>query len=187
MKATLLKKGGMTTIFSQDGNALPATKLVGGNCSVCGLKTKEKDGYEAVLLALKGKKTVKREIKEWSGEVSLDQEIKVGEIFKEGDLVNVTGTSKGKGFAGVVKRWHFRGGPRTHGQSDRERAPGSIGSTTTPGRVYKGKKMAGKMGQRKTTTKNLKVIKVDMEKNEIYLQGAVPGVRGGLLLVKKNE
>lgn len=177
----------MTTIFDQGGNALSATRLVGGSCAVCGIKTKQKDGYEAVLLALKGKKTVKREIRDWSGEVLLDQEIKIGELLKDGDMVSVTGISKGKGFAGVVKRWHFQGGPRTHGQSDRERAPGSIGSTTTPGRVYKGKRMAGKMGQQKTTVKNLRVLKIDNEKNEVYLKGAVPGVRGSLLLVKKND
>lgn len=177
----------MTTIFDQGGNALSATRLVGGKCVVCGVKTKQKDGYEAVQLALKGKKTVKREIKDWSGEVLLYQEIKIGEVVEDGDIVSVTGISKGKGFSGVVKRWHFRGGPRTHGQSDRERAPGSIGSTTTPGRVYKGKRMAGKMGQQKTTVRNLKVLKVDSEKNEIYVKGAVPGVRGSLLLIKKNE
>lgn len=117
----------------------------------------------------------------------LGKEAKLGEIFQPGDLINVVGTSKGKGFAGVVKRHHFAGGPRTHGQSDRERAPGSIGSTTTPGRVLKGKRMAGRMGHGRTTVKNLLIAKVDTEKNILYVRGAVPGVRKGLLSLKKVE
>lgn len=118
-------------------------------------------------------------------------DLKVGDliyakdIFKPGDLVSVSGVSKGKGFAGVVKRWGFAGGPKTHGQSDRQRSPGSIGQGTTPGRVHKGKKMAGRMGNKYVTVKNLTVVQVDDEKNEIALSGPVPGVYGGLLLVKK--
>ena len=112
-------------------------------------------------------------------------EIKAENIFKVGDLVQVTGTSKGKGFAGVVKRHHFKGGPRTHGQSDRERAPGSIGQTTTPGRVYKGKRMAGRMGNQKTTIKNLKVVAIDAEKNILTVSGVVPGGRNSRLIIKK--
>nr|AKQ03264.1 50S ribosomal protein L3, large subunit ribosomal protein L3 [uncultured Microgenomates bacterium Rifle_16ft_4_minimus_37906] len=104
---------------------------------------------------------------------------------EEGDIIQVTGTSKGKGFAGVVKRWHFAGGPRTHGQSDRERAPGSIGQTTTPGRVLKGKKMAGRMGGERVTLKNLQIVSVNPETNEVEISGPVPGVTGGLLIVKK--
>jgi len=103
-----------------------------------------------------------------------------------GDKVKVTGTSKGKGFAGVVKRWHFAGGPRTHGQSDRERAPGSIGQTTTPGRVYKGKKMAGRMGGKKVTVKGLKVVEVKPEENLLVIKGLVPGAKGGKVLVSKQ-
>jgi len=114
-------------------------------------------------------------------------EVKLTEIFKEGELITVRGVSKGKGFAGVVKRHHFAGGPRTHGQSDRERAPGSIGSTTTPGRVLKGKRMAGRKGSERVTVKNLKILKIDPEKNILYLQGAVPGVRKGKLELIKNE
>lgn len=115
------------------------------------------------------------------------KEVNLGEIFKEGETVTVSGISKGKGFAGGVKRHHFEGGPRTHGQSDRERAPGSIGSTTTPGRVLKGKRMAGRKGHERVTVKNLKVLKVDLEKNILYLKGAVPGVRKGVLELKKYE
>jgi len=111
---------------------------------------------------------------------------KLAEIVKEGDTVVVTGISKGKGFAGVVKRHGFAGGPRTHGQSDRERAPGAIGSTTTPGRVLKGKRMAGHKGQEKVTIKNLEVLKVDEEKNAIFLKGSVPGVRKSLLTISLN-
>jgi len=115
------------------------------------------------------------------------KEVNLGEIFKEGEIITVRGISKGKGFAGNVKRHHFEGGPRTHGQSDRERAPGSIGSTTTPGRVLKGKRMAGRKGGERVTVKNLKVLKIDPEKNTIYLKGAVPGVRKGRLILEKNE
>lgn len=115
------------------------------------------------------------------------KETNLGEIFKEGDVITVRGISKGKGFAGGVKRYNFAGGPRTHGQSDRERAPGSIGSTTTPGRVMKGKRMAGRKGRERVTIKNLKILQIDAEKNTLYLKGAVPGVKKGILVLKKNE
>lgn len=118
------------------------------------------------------------------------EKIKVEDVFKKGDKVVVSGISSGKGFAGVMKRWGFKGGPRTHGQSDRERAPGSIGQTTTPGRVYKGKKMPGRMGGVKKTVLGLEVIEIDTEKREIVIKGLVPGVRGGLVnlqLMKRNE
>lgn len=118
-------------------------------------------------------------------EYKVGDEIKASDIFRVGDIIQITGTSKGKGFAGVVKRWHFAGGPRTHGQSDRERAPGSIGQTTTPGRVFKGKKMAGRMGGERVTLKNLQVISVNPEANEIDISGPVPGIPGGLLIIKK--
>jgi len=116
----------------------------------------------------------------------IGKEVKLAELYKEGELLSLWGISKGKGFAGVVKRYHFAGGPRTHGQSDRERAPGSIGSTTTPGRVLKGKRMAGRMGNQRVTIKNLLVLKIDAKENALYVQGAVPGRKGGLLnLIKK--
>lgn len=128
-------------------------------------------------------------------EVRLDKEtdlkvgdtVKASDIFKVGDVASVTGTSKGKGFAGVVKRWHFAGGPKTHGQSDRQRAPGAIGQGTTPGRVLKGKKMAGRMGMDRVTLKNVQVIVVDSEKNEISLSGPIPGPFGSYLVLTKKE
>jgi large subunit ribosomal protein L3 len=113
-------------------------------------------------------------------------EIKISDVFRKGDLVNVSGISKGKGFAGVVKRWHFAGGPKTHGQSDRLRAPGSIGQGTTPGRVLKGKKMAGRMGGERKTIKNLIVVDVDSEKGELLVSGPVPGKSSGLLIITKT-
>lgn len=119
------------------------------------------------------------------GDLKPGTEIKAEEVFTAGDIVQVTGISKGKGFQGVVKRHHFKGGPRTHGQSDRERAPGAIGSTTTPGRVYKGKRMAGRMGNDQVTIKNLKVIEIDAEKNILTISGLVPGGRNALLIIKK--
>lgn len=119
-------------------------------------------------------------------QVKVGDTVKVGDVFQPGDKISVMGTSKGKGFAGVVKRWGFAGGPRTHGQSDRERAPGSIGSTTTPGRVYKGKKMAGRMGQDRVTVKRLEVFEVDPEKNLLVVKGLVPGVKNSLLIIEKE-
>lgn len=119
-------------------------------------------------------------------DVSLGKEIKVEAVFAVGDTVRVTGTSKGKGFAGVVKRHHFKGGPRTHGQSDRERAPGSIGQTTTPGRVYRGKRMAGRMGNDTVTVRNLTVIAMDPATQTLTLKGLVPGAKNGLLIVAKE-
>lgn len=113
-------------------------------------------------------------------------EIKVESVFAPGDVIRVTGTSKGKGFAGVVKRHHFQGGPRTHGQSDRERAPGSIGQTTTPGRVYRGKRMAGRMGNDTVTVRNLKVVAVDPTAQTITIKGLVPGAVSGLLIISKE-
>lgn len=128
-----------------------------------------------------------REIKlENPGNLSLGQIIKVESIFAPGDRVKVTGISKGKGFAGVVRRHGFAGGPRTHGQSDRERAPGSIGMTTTPGRVFRGKRMAGRMGNERVTTGKLTVLAVDPDKNLLMIKGLVPGARGGLLIIQKQ-
>lgn len=117
--------------------------------------------------------------------ISLGQEIKLDQVFSIGDALKITGTSKGKGFAGVVKRHGFAGGPRTHGQSDRLRAPGAIGSGTTPGRVYKGKKMAGHMGGAQVSTRGLEVVGIDKEKNLLTVKGAVPGATGGLIMVTK--
>jgi len=115
-----------------------------------------------------------------------DEVLKIEEIFKPGDIVDVTGTSKGKGFAGVVKRHHFRGGPKTHGQSDRLRAPGSIGQTTTPGRVYKGKRMAGHMGQDKVTVKNLRIVDIDPANKKLYISGLIPGAKNSIVYITRT-
>lgn len=126
-----------------------------------------------------------REVRTAEEEYKAGDVIVPSQVLKPGDLVQVTGVSKGKGFVGVVGRWGFAGGPKTHGQSDRLRAPGSIGRGTTPGRVVKGQKMAGRMGQEKATVKNLRVMKLDEEKGELWLSGLVPGARGSLLVIKK--
>lgn len=191
-----------------DGARIPTTKVVAGPCVVTYIKNEEKDGYWAVQLGF-GQRRLKNTTKPLRGhfkgvikdnfaprfvkEVRVDKEpeykvgdqLKASDIFNVGDIVTVTGTSKGKGFAGVVKRWGFAGGPKTHGQSDRQRAPGSIGQGTTPGRVFKGKHMAGHMGVDTVTVKNLKVIALDNEKNEVEIAGPVPGAPGGLLVIRK--
>lgn len=203
----LASKGGMSQTFVE-GRRVPITKVMAGPCVVTQIKKEDKDGYWAVQLGF-GEKRIKNVSKPLQGhlkslikdkkaprflrEVRLEKEpeFKVGDIvsasdiFNKGDVISVSGTSKGKGFAGGVKRWGFAGGPRTHGQSDRERAPGSIGQTTTPGRVFKGKHMAGRMGGEKVTVKNLQVVSVNPETNEIEILGAVPGIKEGLLIVKR--
>lgn len=190
------------------GTRVPVTIVKAGPCVVTQIKTDEKDGYWSVQLGI-GKKDEKKLTKPMKGhlkgaikdkkaprflaEVRLDKEpdfkvgdeVKVSDVFKKGDVIQVTGTSKGKGFAGVMKRWGFKGGPRTHGQSDRERAPGSIGQGTDPGRVWKGKKMAGRMGKDTKTIKNLMVIEIDDEANQLQVSGPVPGSKGGLLIITK--
>jgi large subunit ribosomal protein L3 len=198
MNSILAKKVEQGQKFLENGLRIPVTKLnVGGNV-VVGIKTQEKDKYSAVQLGF-DKRTKKiapksnrsaynflREVRMADADVlpSVGDLIKASEVFKPGDVINVTGISKGKGYAGGVKRYHFKGGPRTHGQSDRERAPGAIGSTTTPGRVYKGKRMAGKMGFERVTVKNLKIVSVD--DNFVLVKGLVPGGRNTLLMVEKT-
>ena len=199
-------KSHMSQTFTPEGRRVPVSVVQSGTNVVTQVKTGEKDGYWALQLGFgtrriknitkplrghlkltKDSKTAPRylrEIKISQEEYQPGQTINPSDVLKPGDLVQVTGISKGKGFAGVVKRWGFKGGPRTHGQSDRERAPGSIGQTTTPGRVFKGKKMAGRMGGEKTTVKNLTVLQVT-DDGEILLSGPVPGARGSLLLVRK--
>lgn len=197
INAILGKKLEMSQKFREDGQCLPINRIQAGPCIVAGIKTQEKDGYKAIVLSF-GKKGNKkppflREIriddnqKEGNDSLKIGDLVNLSDIFKVGDLVDVTGISKGKGFAGVVKRWSFAGGPATHGQSDRERAPGSIGSTTTPGRVLKGKKMAGRLGGERVTVENLEVVGLEPEKNILEVRGAVPGNRGGLLIIKKSE
>ncbi|OGD06262.1 50S ribosomal protein L3, partial [Candidatus Amesbacteria bacterium RIFCSPLOWO2_02_FULL_48_11] len=184
-------KSGMTGKYTPDGERVGATVLWVLPMKVADLRTKEKHGYEAVRfmiddLRFKNKKSVREVRSDEKPEVGT--EIKLEEVLKPGDIVAVTGTSKGKGFAGGVKRHGFAGGPRTHGQSDRERAPGSIGSTTTPGRVLKGKRMAGHMGNVRVNVTGLKVLDVDGEKRLVIIRGAVPGAnKSTLLMVRKSE
>lgn len=201
MKGILGKKAGMTQIFDDTGEVTPVTVIEAGPCYVTQIKTKTKDGYEAVQLGFGEAKRLNRPQRghlpkgvpdlRYLGEVKVDdisayeigQKIDAG-VFSVGDLVDVTGISKGKGFAGAMKRHGFSGGPATHGQSDRARAPGSIGATSTPGRVFKGKRMPGHMGSRRTTVLNLKVAMVDPERNLLAVRGAVPGAKGGLVTIK---
>jgi large subunit ribosomal protein L3 len=194
------RKVGMTQLFQDDGEVV-VTAIEAGPCFVVQVKTEAKDGYNAVQLAFgeakflnSPKKGHLKEIGQFKHlrEFSIDdiKSVQVGQkidadMFKPGDLLDVTGISKGKGFAGVVKRHHFAGGPKTHGQSDRHRAPGSIGATTSPGRVFKGTRMAGHMGDRRVTERNVKVLNVDLARNLLLVKGAVPGARKGLLLIKK--
>ena len=203
-KGILGKKIGMTQIFTASGEAVPVTVIEAGPCYVTQVKTLETDGYNAVQLGfeeVKPKRLTKpelghlrknnlpplrhlREIRtDDAASYEVGQVIDVS-IFQEGERVDVTGTSKGRGFAGVVKRHGFGGGPKTHGQSDRHRAPGSIGATSTPGRVFKGLRMAGRMGGERVTVQNLEVMRVDPERNLLVVKGAVPGARGGLLLIR---
>jgi large subunit ribosomal protein L3 len=192
MRFILGKKIKMSQIFDKEGNVIPATIVEAGPCFVCQLKTKEKDGYEAVQVGfekLKEKKITKtkkkkpfkylREFKDEIKNYQLGQKIDVS-IFKEGDKISVSGISKGKGFAGVVKRWGFAGRPKTHGTKHEEREMGSAGAST-PHRVIKGKKMPGRAGGERITIKNLEIVKVEPEKNLLYIKGAVPGSRGTIL------
>lgn len=199
MAGLLGKKIGMTQLY-RENLEIAVTAIEAGPCCVTQVKTVEKDKYNAVQLGFgESKKLTKAEkghLKEngayrYLRELRTDdvKDYQVGQkidvtIFKPGDIVQVEGISKGKGFAGGVKRYHFRGGPKTHGQSDRHRAPGSVGSTTTPGRVFKGLRMAGHMGARKVTARNIEVVEVDQAKNIVLLKGAVPGGKNGLLLIE---
>ena len=194
------RKIGMAQLF-QDGGEVVVTAVEAGPCFVTQIKTEAKDGYDAVQVGFGEAKRLNsaqkghlkdvgqfKYLREFDmedvGSAQVGQKLDV-DMFKSGDLVDVTGTSKGKGFAGVVKRHHFAGGPKTHGQSDRHRAPGSIGAGTSPGRVFKGTRMAGHMGNRRVTVRNLKVIDVDLARHLILVEGAVPGSNKGMLLIKK--
>jgi large subunit ribosomal protein L3 len=206
MEGIIGKKIGMTRIFDQEGEAIPVTVIQAGPCPVIQVKTEEKDGYSAVQVGFgeKRKKLVtlpllghfdkakvepKRILKEirtdGAEEFKAGQELKV-DIFSVGDKVRVTGLSKGLGFQGGVRRHKFRGGPKTHGQSDRLRAPGSIGSSSYPSRVYKGQRMPGRMGRDKVTIKNLEVVGVDSERDLLLLKGAVPGKKNSYLTIRKK-
>ncbi|MDD5311750.1 MAG: 50S ribosomal protein L3 [Dehalococcoidia bacterium] len=200
MAGILGKKIGMTQLY-RENREITVTAVEAGPCCVIQVKTADKDSYNAVQLgfgmAKRLNKPEKGHLKD-NGEYKYLRELRIDDVkgfevgqkidvgmFKPGDIVNIEGVSKGKGFAGGVKRYHFRGGPKTHGQSDRHRAPGSIGSTTTPGRVFKGLRMAGHLGARKVTVRNLEIVDVDPAKHLLLLKGAVPGARGGLLIIEK--
>jgi len=197
------KKLGMTQIFRQDGRVEAVTAIEAGPCTVVQVKTVAKEGYSAAKLGfgeVRQPKSTRKGHDQESVKFKKLREIRVDDIkaieagqkvdisvFKAGDLVNVTGISKGKGFAGGVKRYHFKGGPKTHGQSDRHRAPGSIGATTSPGRVFKGQRMAGHMGDRRVTAINLEVHGTDPARNLLLLRGAVPGMKNGIVLIRKSK
>lgn len=199
MKFILGKKIGMSQVFKESGDLIPVTVVKAGPCFITQIKTKEKDGYFAVQVGFekkekKIKKTEKGKEYKYLKEFRLDEnEIKNYEkgkeidvsIFEEGDKVKVSGTSKAKGFQGVVKRWNFRGAPKTHGTKHTLRKPGSIGSTD-PARVFKGKKMAGRTGGNRITISNLEIVGVDKENGYLLIKGAVPGRKNSLLEIRKN-
>ncbi len=205
MIGILGKKIGMTTYYQENGNAVPVTVIEAGPCYVTQIKTTEIDGYESVQLGFgeRREKTVNKpmqgkfkkvnspalrftkEIRDFGlTDIKAGEQVKVN-IFNEGDTVKVTGTSKGKGFQGVMKRHGFSGGQRTHGQSDRQRAPGSIGASSYPSRVFKGQRMAGRTGGDRITVRNLKVIKIFADSNLILVKGAVPGTKSGFVEIYK--
>lgn len=195
-------KLGMTQIFGSDGTAEAVTAIEAGPCVVTQVRTMAKEKYNAVQLGFGKAKRLnspqRGHLKEL-GQFRYLREFRVDDIegievgnqvdvslLKEGDLVDITGVSKGKGFAGVVKRYGFAGGPKTHGQSDRHRAPGSIGAGSSPGRVLKGQRMAGHMGDSKVTVRHLKVIEANPDRNLLLVRGAVPGAKNALLLIRKS-
>ncbi len=202
-KGILGKKIGMTQIFGQNGQAIPVTVIEAGPCVVVQTKTLNKDGYRAIQIGFGDKKEkklnrptkghfdkVKAGYKKYLAEllVGKDEKFELGQlitvdIFSEGEKTDVVGVSKGKGFAGVVKRWGFAGGPASHG-SHFHRAPGAVGMCATPSRVLKGKKLPGRMGGKRVTTQNIEVAKVDKERNLLLLRGSVPGANGNLVLIK---
>jgi len=203
MKFILGLKLGMAQVFDEKGNVVPVTLIEAGPCIVTQIKTKEKNGYWAVQIGFGEAKKVTKAItghlknlgkllflREFRTEVPKidDKELKRGDgvdvsVFKEGDKVKVSGLSKGKGFAGVVKRWHFKGRPASHGTKHELRTPGSVGASV-PERVIKGKKMAGRMGFERVTVRNLKILKVDPKNNILAIKGAVPGAKGTLLEIR---
>lgn len=205
MKFILGRKLGMSQLFDERGNVIPVTLIEAGPCTVTQIKTKEKDGYEALQIGFESitkrkkiKKTMKGKEFRWLREVRIKGQrdkgaesiegIKIGDridvsLFREGDMVKVAGISKGKGFQGAVKRWGFSGRDATHGVKHEHRTLGSVGATT-PQRVLKGKKMPGRMGAERVTVKNLKIVRVDPENNLLAVKGAIPGPRGGLVEIR---
>ena len=202
LKAFLGKKIGMTQVFNDAGQVVPITVIEAGPCAVTQIRTVENDGYESVQLGfgrvrkpnkpeaghLKGGQIGRRlqEVRaDDIGQYNVGQVVSVT-IFEPGEIVDVAGRSKGRGFAGTMKRHGFGGGPRTHGQSDRQRAPGSIGGGTTPGKVFKGLKMAGHMGNRRVTSKGLEVVQVDAERNLLLVKGGIPGAPNSPVTIRKT-
>ena len=202
-EAILARKLGMTQVFSREGEARGVTVVEAGPCVVVQIKTKEKDGYDAIQIGFGARKRLNDPMRghmKRLGQFQYLREIRVedpdpyeigqklgAELFEEGDVIDVVGTSKGRGFAGGVKRHHFHGGPKTHGQSDKHRSPGSIGSGTTPGRVRKGLRMAGHMGDERVTVKNLKVFESNPARGLLLIEGSVPGGVNGLLRITKKS
>lgn len=196
------KKLGMTQVFTDVGKCKSVTAIEAGPCKIIQIKAKATDGYDAAQLGFGQAKRLnaaeKGHLKEMGQFKSLREfhvdsleGLKAGDVidvsqFKPGDKIDVIGISKGKGFAGVVKRHHFRGGSKTHGQSDRQRAPGAIGSTTTPGHVWKGLRMAGHLGDHKVTVQNLEVYSADIARNILLIEGAVPGAKNSLVIIRKS-
>jgi large subunit ribosomal protein L3 len=203
LKGLIGKKIGMTQIFDEDGVSIPVTLIEAGPCYVTQVRNPATDGYSAIQLGFEevGSKRMTggelghlkrnnlpslrflREFRAKEAGVQEGDKVTV-EIFMIGERVDITGTSKGKGFAGVMKRHGFGGGPMTHGQSDRQRSPGSVGAGTSPGRVWKGSRGPGHMGNERVTTQNLKVVLVDQDRNLLGVAGAVPGAKGGVVLIK---
>ena len=205
MDGLLGKKLGMTQIFAESGEVLPVTVVEAGPCYVTQIKTEDADGYDAIQLGFGDKKDKhttnplqghfkkagiqsRRLIREFR--VDDTEGVELGQafgpdVFEVGDVIDVTGTSKGKGFQGVVKRYNFRGGPKTRGQSDRWRAPGSIGQSAQPSKVFKGHKMGGRMGGKRVTVRNLTVVGVDTERNLLLIEGAVPGHNDAFVMIKR--
>jgi len=205
LKGLIGRKIGMTQIFDDSGRAIPVTLIEAGPCFVSQVKEVETDGYSAVQLAF-GEVKPKRLSKAQLGHLKTNnlppvrvlrefrtkkiEDVNPGDelnasVFAAGEYVDVVGTSKGKGFAGAMKRHGFHGGPATHGQSDRQRSPGSSGSGTTPGRVYKGKRRPGHMGNVQVTSSHIRIAMVDPERNLIAVQGSVPGAKGGTVVIKE--
>jgi large subunit ribosomal protein L3 len=198
------RKIGMTTYYHEDGTAESVTAVEVGPCVVTQVKTEARDGYEAVQLGFGSARRLNSpeaghqdrsgrrftHLQEFGvddlSEFEVGQEIKA-DVFEVGEPIKVIGTSKGKGFSGVVRRWGFRGGPKTHGQSDRHRSPGSIGAGTSPGRVWPGTKMAGHYGVDRVTVKGLKIVATDPEKNVVLVRGPIPGANNGIVRIEKQS
>ena len=207
MKGLIGKKVGMTQLIGDDGKVTPVTLLEAGPCFVTQVRTQEREGYDAVQLGFEevNPKRVSaaerghlkrdnlnlpplRHLHEFRGKADLKEGDKVlADVFALGDHVDVIGVSKGKGFQGPIKRYHFGRQPKTHGASDRTRSPGSSGMTTTPGRVFKGKRMAGHMGSERVTSQNIQVALVDAERNLLGVRGSVPGAKGAIVLIRERR